>query len=143
MPPKKKKIIKKRKITKADVRRIPKMPMSKPNINLSPYDIGNMVQQMFKQNVAEDRRKMERRRVENEAERKVLQSPEIKQAMDDIAKLDRMVELQKRQNEYDRRRMELDYAREALQLPKNRQEMFCRTKLEQIIYDKLSKKFEI
>ena len=124
MPPKKKKIIKKRKITKADVRRIPKMPMSKPNINLSPYDIGNMVQQMFKQNVAEDRRKMERRRVENEAERKVLQSPEIRQAMDDIAKLDRMVELQKRQNEYERRRLELDYAREALQLPKNRQEMF-------------------
>ena len=86
MAPKKKKIIKKRKITKADVKRIPKYPNVKANINLSPYDIANMVQQRFQQDMEADSNKIQRRQAEIQAERNAIQSPEFKKALDEHTK---------------------------------------------------------
>ena len=107
MPAKKKKIIKRR-INKADAKRIPKYDNIKPNINLSPFDLANMVQQKFKQDMEADQVRIEKQHAQLEAERKALHSPEIRQLMTDVARLNRMAQLQQRQNQGENLRVELD-----------------------------------
>ena len=85
MAPKKKKIIKK-KISKSDVRRIPKIPNVKPNLNISPFDLANMVQQKFRQDMDADNTRIEQRQKELQAKKKVIQSPEYQKALDEHTK---------------------------------------------------------
>ena len=55
-----------------------------------------------------DQNRIEKRHAEIQAERKVLQSPEIRQLMTDVARLNRMTQLQQRQNQNEQLHLELD-----------------------------------
>ena len=123
MAPKKKKIIKKRRIAKADVKRIPKMPMPKPNINLSPYDIANMVQQRFKQDMEADNNKIKRRQVELQAERNAIQSPEFKKTLDEHTKSLMSLQQELATQKDEMRRAQVDSQREFQRSPEFRQMM--------------------
>ena len=112
MAPKKKKIIKKRKITKADVKRIPKYPNVKANINLSPYDIANMVQQRFQQDMEADSNKIKRRQAEIKAEREAIQSPEFKKALDENTKSSMSLQKELATYKEEMRRAQVDAQRE-------------------------------
>ena len=132
MAPKKKKIIKK-KITKADVKRIPKIQNVKPNISISPFDLANMVQQKFRQDMDADKVRIEKRQAELQAERKALQSPEIKQLMNDVARLNRMNQLQQRQNQGQQLQVELDAEASAIQSPETRERMVSVAQTERVV----------
>ena len=83
--PAKKKIIK-RKVKKSDVKRIPKIPNVKPNLNISPFDLANMVQQKFRQDMDADNTRIQQRQKELQAKKKVIQSPEYQKALDENTK---------------------------------------------------------
>ena len=72
--------------TKADAKKAPKIPTVKPSMNISPYDIANMVQQKFKQDMDADNTKIQKRQREIQAERRAIQSPEYRQQLDEQTK---------------------------------------------------------
>ena len=123
MPAKKKKIIKKRKINKAGVKRIPKYPNIKPNINLSPYDIATLVQQKFKQDMEADNVRIEKRQAELAAERKAIKSPEFKKALDEHTKSLMSLQQEIATQKEEMRRAQVDSQREFERSPAFREMM--------------------
>ena len=58
------------------------MPIARPNISLSPYDIANMVQQRFRLDMGADNNRIERKQKELQAQRKAIESPEFQKQLD-------------------------------------------------------------
>ena len=131
MPPKKRKIIKKRKITKADVKRIPKVPVMRPNINLSPYDIATMVQQKFKQDMEADNINIERRQAELAAQKKAIESPEFQKALDANTKSLMSLQQEMQMVKSEQQRQQVDAQRAFQQSPEFQEMMSKITKIRQ------------
>ena len=128
MPPKKKKIIK-RKVTKADVKKIPKVPIAKPNINISPYDLANMVQQKFRADMEADNIKMQRRQAELAAQKKVIASPEFQKALEDNTKSFMSLQQEMQMFKSEQKRQQVDAQREFQNTPQFKEMMTEITKI--------------
>ena len=120
MPAKKKKIIK-RKVAKSDVRRIPKMPTVKPNLNISPFDVANMVQQRFRQDMEADNINIQRRQTELAAERKAIESPEFQKALDANTKSLMSLQQEMQMFKHEQQRQQVEAQRAFQQSPEFRE----------------------
>ena len=131
MPPKKRKIIKKRKITKADVKKIPKVPIAKPNINISPYDLANMVQQKFRQDMEADNINIQRRQAELQAQKKAIESPEFQRALDANTKSLMSLQQEMQMFKHEQQRQQIESQRAYQQSPEFKEILAKLTKIRQ------------
>ena len=120
MPAKKRKIIK-RKVAKSDVKKIPKVPIAKPNINLSPYDIVTLVQQKFRQDMDADNINIQRRQAELAAERKAITSPEFQKALDANTKSLMSLQQEMEMFKHEQQRQQIESQRAFQQSPEFRE----------------------
>ena len=123
----------KKKISKSDVKRIPKIQNVRPNITISPYDLANMVQQKFRQDMEADTINIQRRQAELEAQSKAIASPEFQKALD--ANTRSLMSLQKEIDmfKHEQQRQEIESQRAFQNTPQFREMMTNLTKIRQDI----------